>query len=342
MEHARFTRRLWTLVGTVFVAVMPLGGCGEPSLMITVVSSKRALAETVLTRDSPFALDKIAIIDVSGIIRNSPETSLLGDGEHPVSLLLEQLDKARLDRRVKAVILRINSPGGTVAASELMYDEITHFKKKTGKPVVAVMMDVGASGAYYLACACDEIVAQPSTLTGSIGVVMQTFDLTGTMKLVGVKGDAITSGAHKDAGSPLRAMRPEERDLFQAIVNEMHDRFVAVVANGRAGLDERTVRTLADGRIYTADHALKLGLIDRVATLRDVIASTKKRVGSKKVRVVTYHRPLAYRPNYYASFPPGRTGDINLINLINLELPRWPGTTTPQFMYLWCPSTVGL
>ncbi|MHC4696432.1 MAG: signal peptide peptidase SppA [Planctomycetota bacterium] len=316
------------------VVVMAVGGCGSPSLLVTPVTSKRALVETELMRDSLFASDKIAVIDVSGVIRNSPGGAFFSQGEHPVSLLLEQLDKARRDRKVKAVILRINSPGGTAVASELMHDEIKHFKKKTGKPVVAVMMDVAASGGYYIACACDEIVAQPSTVTGSIGVVMQMFDLTGTMKLIGVEGDAITSGTYKDAGSPLRAMRTEERELFQTIVNDMHDRFIGVVAKGRPQLDEEAVRSLADGRIYTAGQALELGLIDRITTIRQTIRATKKRVGSKKVRVVAYHRPVAHRPNYYASAPLSPSGDINLINV---DLPTWLDRTTPQFMYLWYP-----
>ena len=139
--------------------------------------------ETELSRDSLFAFDKIAIIEVSGVITNARRRRLLAEGEHPVSLLLEQLEKARRDRFVKAVLLRINSPGGTVVASELMHDEISHFRK-SGKPIIAVMMDLATSGGYYIACACDEIIAQPSTTTGSIGVIMQLFDLTGTMNIV--------------------------------------------------------------------------------------------------------------------------------------------------------------
>ena len=158
-------------------------GCTPPSLLITPVSGRRGLTETEISRDSIFALDKIALIDVSGTIQNGSTMRLFGEGENPVSVLLEQLDKARRDPLVKAVILRINSPGGTVVTSELMHDEITHFKK-SGKPVVAVMMDVAASGGYYIACACDEIVAQPSTVTGSIGVIMLMFDVSGTMTMI--------------------------------------------------------------------------------------------------------------------------------------------------------------
>lgn len=321
------------MTATVVAAAVLIAGCAPSSLLITPVAGGRALVETELSRDSFFARDKIALLDVTGVLINAPKPQLLGEGEHPVGLLLEQLDKARRDRFVKAVILRINSPGGAVTASELMHDEITHFKK-SGKPIIAVMMDVATSGAYYIACACDEILAQPSTVTGSIGVIMQTFDVTGTMNLVGVKSDAITSGEFKDIGSPLRKMRPEERELFQHVVNDMYKRFVDVVVEGRSDLDEAAVRRLADGRIYTATQALEAGLIDRIANLREAVGMVKERIGSKRIRFVAYTRPFGYRPNYYAQTPYA-IGDINLLNI---DMPGWPYHTTPQFLYIWAPG----
>jgi len=270
------------------------------------------------------------------VLLNAPQPKLLGQGEHAVSLLLEQLDKARRDSAVKAVIVRINSPGGTVVASELIHEEIRHFRKSTGKPVLAVMMDVAASGGYYIACACDEIIAQPSTVTGSIGVIMQMFEISGTLKLVGVKTDAIISGLHKDSGSPLREMRAEERELFQGIVNDMYERFVAVVAAGRPNLDEKRVRELADGRVYTAKQALEAGLIDRIASLRESIQLAKNRTGSRRIRLVAYHRPLSYRPNYYASAPD--TAAMSGVSVFHFDLPFWLESQTPRFMYLWSPG----
>ena len=208
------TTKKQTIVSLGLVAWTLASGCAPTGFMITPVSMRRDLVETELSRDSFFASDKIVLIDVSGTLANAPRGQLLGSGEHPVSLLMEQLDKAREDPRVKAAILRINSPGGTVAASELMHDEIMHFKK-SGKPIVAVMMDVAASGGYYIACACDDIAAQPSTITGSIGVIMQMFDVSGILNGLGIHSDAIISGEFKDAGSPLREMKARERELFQ-------------------------------------------------------------------------------------------------------------------------------
>lgn len=308
--------------------------CSPPSLLITMVPSQRNLVETELSRDSFFARNKIALIDVNGVLRNTQSSQLFGEGEQPVSLFLEQLDMAKKDQAVKAVILRINSPGGTVVASELMYDELTHFKKETGKPVVGVMMDLAASGGYYLACACDEIVAQPSTITGSIGVIMQLFDVSDTLKLIGIKSNAIKSGINKDIGSPFHAMSQGQREIFQGIIDDMYDRFVDVVVEGRPKLDDPTVRRLADGRVYTAGQALEVGLIDRIAPLREVIASLKEKLGGGNFRLVTYHRSSKYKPNYYARVAPFATRPSTLqLNLSNL-----PTYLTPQFMYLWTPN----
>ena len=180
MRPVRVLRIRRLCAAAISLAVAFSTGCLDGSFLITPVGFRKHLVEEELYRESLFAGDKIALIDLSGILLNSPAPKLVGTGEHSVSLLLEQLDMARRDGAVKAVILRINSPGGGVVASELMHDEVTYFKKSTGKPMVALLMDVAASGGYYVACACDKIVAQRSTITGSIGVIMQMFDVSGT------------------------------------------------------------------------------------------------------------------------------------------------------------------
>jgi len=300
------------------------------------VSGKRELEETEILRDGIIARDKIVLIDVSGMLRNSESSFILSPRDNPVSVLLENLDKAACDSSVKAVILRINSPGGTVGASELMHDEIMHFREKTEKPVVAVMMDLATSGGYYIACACDEIVAQPSTVTGSIGVLMLMFDATGTMNKIGLRTDAITSGRYKDAGSPFRTMRPDERELFQNIVMDMYERFVGVVQAGRPKLSEDEIRKLADGRVYTANQALEAGLIDRIASLRETTCVLREQLGLRGVKLVTYQRPHEYTPNYYASAPmqPPTTN----VNLLNINMPGALLPRAPEFLYLWAPE----
>lgn len=334
---AMTSRRSWgsTLLGLVpLLSAALLGGCSAPSLLITPVSGKRDLQEKVILREGTFGGDKIALIDVTGVILNSEGPRLIGEGEQPVSRLLEQLDRARRDRAVKAVILRINSPGGSVVASELMHAEIADFRR-TGRPVIAMLMDVAASGGYYIACACDEIVAQPSTVTGSIGVIMQTVSLHGTMAKIGMTADAITSGPFKDAGSPLRELRPEEREHFQAIVDDMYDNFIGVVVAGRPKLEPARVRDLADGRVYSAPQALEAGLIDRIASMREALGMVKKRIGAEKVVLVRYARPTEFKPNYYAAAPTDGVGDINLLKLDAASL---SAAATPRFMYLWAPG----
>jgi protease IV len=312
-----------------------LAGCMPDGFLVTPVPTSRKLVETTLAREGFFA-PKIAVIDVDGVLSTGPIISLFGSGENPVSLLLEKLDLARADRSVKAVILRINSPGGTVAASELMHNEITSFRERTGKPVVAVMLDTAASGGYYIACACDEIVAQKSTVTGSIGVVMQLFDVTSAMAKIGIKPNTIKSGELKAAGSPFEKLSDKDRDVFQGIIDEMYTQFVSVVSAGRPDLTEDRVREIADGRVYTAAQALELGLIDRIATLRDVVGDLKCRIGTKHVRLVAYSRPIGYMPNYYAAAP-ATDPRASTGGSIRIDLPAWLAQPHARFMYLWVP-----
>ncbi len=324
--------RLMPAALTIWLAV----GCAPTAFKITPVSVDRTLKEQELLRDPGWVSDKIALIDVDGVIMNRHSGQMFSEGEHPVSLLLEKLAAAQRDRAVKAVVLRINSPGGSVTASELMHEEITRFKK-TGKPVVAMMMDVAASGGYYIACACDDIIAYPSTVTGSIGVIMQTVDLSGTLAKLGVSTDAITSGPRKAAGSPLRPMSAEDRALFQTVIDEMFQRFVDVVDEGRPDLSRERVLELADGRIYTARQAHEAGLVDRIGNLRDAIKRAKELAGIERARVVTYQRPLSWHPNIYAQAP-GTQRNGASINLINLNWPSWLRPGEVQFMYLWSPG----
>jgi len=318
------------------MGVLTAGGCGPTAYKITPVPVDRKLEEAVLIDEGGWAPAKVVLIDVDGMLLNRRQCQLLGEGEHIVSLFVEKLDKAAADPAVRALIVRINSPGGGVTASDLMYSELLHFKERTGgrRPVVAVLMDVAASGGYYLACAADEIVAHPTTVTGSIGVIMQMVNFAGTMKKIGVGADAIISGRMKDAGSPLREMKPEEREIFQQLVDQFFDRFVAVVAAGRAGLNEDQVREVADGRVHSARQALELGFVDRIGTLRDALAAVKERIGAKRLRVVAYRRPLGWKPNLYAQQPSGPPQ----VNLVNIALPpNWP-YPEPQFLYLWAPG----
>jgi protease-4 len=314
-----------------------LAGCAPTSFLVTPLAVRPELSEEVVVRESPWATKKIALIDVDGVLQNARPTSLLGaGGENPVSLFAEKLDKAASDDNVRAVVLRINSPGGGVTATDLMYGELRRFRERTGKPVITSMLDVAASGGYYLACGTDKIYALPTTVTGSIGVIMLAPDFSGTMGKLGVKMNVIKSGPMKDMGSMFREMSDADRATFQGLIDGMYSGFLDVVSRARPGLPREELRKLADGRVYLGGDAKEKGLIDELGTLHDAIAGAKDAAGLAKVKikVVEYGRPLAYRPNIYAHT------DVagQPVNLINVQLPDWLAGSSPQLMYMWAPG----
>ena len=321
----------------VLLACFLLAGCAPTSFLITPMPPKQELVEHVVWRESPWAVRKIALVDVDGVLSNVRSSSLLGTpGENPVSLFTEKLERAAKDDQVRAVVLRINSPGGSVTASDLMYTELREFRARTGKPVIAAMLDVAASGGYYIACAADEIYASPTTVTGSIGVVMLAPEFAGTMSKIGARVNVIKSGELKDAGSPFRTMTDQDRAVFQGLIDDMYARFLKVVQESRRNLSGERVRELADGRVYFGPQAKELGLVDQIGTLHDALAAAKRAAGldRRAVKVVEYSRPYHYRPNIYAGGEPPPTQ----VNLVNIGLPDWLFSPAPQFLYLWAPG----
>jgi protease-4 len=276
---------------------------------------------------------KILLLDLSGVLAEETAGFSLSPPPPRVPLLArvrEELRKAEDDDRVKALIVRINSPGGTITASDILYRELHGFKTRKKIPVVAAIMDVGASGGYYAALAADTIVAHPTTVTGSIGVIMLTVNAQGLLEKIGVAPLAIKSGPRKDAGSPFRGLTEEERAIFQSVIDEMHSRFVRLIAESRKIPEER-VRAFADGRIYTAEQALGLGLVDRVGYLEDVVEAARKAAGLSEARIVMYHRPKEYRANFYSAAPSPGGSDLALAHLAAVL------GSGPRFLYLWWP-----
>ena len=334
-EHVMVKGPVWLYLGLI-ISLIAVVGCGSTAFQIKLVPSHQQLEETQIQRDKGlFVFDKIAIIDVDGLLINRRKDGLMRMGDNPVSLFVEKLDKAAADRDVKAVVLRLNSPGGTVTASDIMHHSLKEFKRKTGKPVVACVLGLGCSGAYYLACGCDGIMAQPSSVTGNIGTVFQTFSVAGTMEKIGVKAVTIKSGELKDIASPLHDLSAEERRVLEGIIEELFQQFLTVVKEGRKTIEEQKLSELADGRVFTAKEALQAGLIDRIGYLADGIKWARKMAGIEKTRVVIYHRPLSYKPNAYglATSNAGALGP-----LINVELPGWLTSSGTQFLYLWQPG----
>jgi protease-4 len=276
---------------------------------------------------------KVLMLDLVGMISSSEE-----HGFYPipsqVARMKEALTKAAADPDVQSLVLRINTPGGTVTASDVLYHELRLFKQKKKVPIIASIMDVGASGGYYVAMGTDKIVAHPSSVTGSLGVIMLTMNANGLLEKIGVQASAITSGPKKDMGSPFRAMTDEERAIFQGVINGLYERFLAVIKEGRRNLTADEIRKLADGRIYSGEQAKAVGLVDSVGYLDDAIELAKREAGLTEARIVVYQEAGEYRHNIYSrALGPG-TGANPLMNFDLMALVR---SGTPQFMYLWMP-----
>jgi len=313
----------------MFVAALGVLASAGCSINISGFGTVEPLQEAVVAGQSG---PKIALVEIEGFISEEGERRPLTGDRWPsqVARIREALKLAAKDDEVEAVLLRIRSPGGTVSASETLHHEILEWKKRTSKPVHAYLQGLATSGGYYVAVASDRIVSHPTAVTGSIGVIMLSLDLTGLMQKIGVKDQTFTSGPYKDAGSWLRPMRSEEREQIQGIVDDMHDRFKTVVSDGRPHLSNESLDRVADGRVFSARQAKEAGLIDGIGYLDDTVNDLKKRLGRRDVRLVIYKRPQEYRSNYYAEGTPARID----VSLVSMGKERFP----PGFYYVWPPA----
>lgn len=306
------------LIAIAFLSV--LSGC--TFLKVNIIDEVQPLAEKTI---SGRGRDKILVLDISGIIMTGEKGYPLSDRRKPglIARVREALDKARQDKAVKAVVLRINSPGGGVTASDILYHELMKFKQETGVVMVAHIMDVGASGGYYIAMAADAVTAQPTSITGSIGVIMYRVDITGLMDKIGIRTAEIASGDKKGQGSPFRRLTDEESKMFQNFIDKLHGRFVALVSESRK-LPLDAVKKAADGRVLNSDEAKTLGLIDGIGYLDDAVELAVKKANLSQATVVMYHRPGEFRTNIYS------------LNLFNFDLGEF-AETGASFLYLWWP-----
>ncbi|MEX2213889.1 MAG: signal peptide peptidase SppA [Phycisphaeraceae bacterium] len=343
------TRCFTSLALLALLALLLTTGCGALTFTVNVTSGSQELTETVVQSDPYAGCRKVAIVDMSGLIMNGPKPGLLSQGDNPVALFAEQLKKAADDAEVKAVILRINSPGGTVTATDIMYRELLRFKEKTKKPVLVLMMDLAASGGYYLACGGDYIVAYPSTITGSIGVYIQTISFKPAMDRLGIEAEAIKSGKNKTAGSLFGKLTDDHRAVLQSLVDDFYARFRGVVKESRPRIPAERFDDLTDGRVVSGEAALGVGLVDEIGDLHDAYAKVKKMAGIQAASLVLYHRPLDYVATPYAQA--GTSGGAagggsgadhanvgTQINLFQFNLGGVSNESTIGFYYLWQPS----
>ena len=348
-EGAGMIRRL-SVPGFLLVLVLAGGGCHQPFKLITedhlriegpvsaeIVPTSNArpvVAMPVEGADATLCKSPhVAIIDVDGLLLNTNLAGPYSSGDNPVDVFREKLDVAAADPFAVAVVVRINSPGGSVTASDVMWRDLQRFREKTRRPVVACLMDLGTSGAYYLATACDLIVAHPTTVTGGIGVVLNLYNLEDAMNVLNIVSQSVKSGDKIDLGSVTRELVAEEKALLKEMVTEFHERFRTVVCQQRKGVDA-TDRTTFDGRVFTASRALKRGLIDRVGYLNDALDLAREQAGQPQAGAVLLHRrgdvgrtPYATTPNYPIH-----------VNLFPASLPGLDRNKLPTFLYVWQPD----
>ncbi len=310
----------WRIFWGIVLALSVMANIALFLMLIGVVAifatgQRSALTEEVI-REGP-ARTKIAMITVQGVIY-----------DEVASDVYRQLKAARRDKHVKGVIVRVNSPGGTISASDQIYKEISKFREKEKKPVIAFMQGVAASGGYYTSVACEKIIAEPTTITGSIGVISWYFVVQELLEdKLGILPVVVKSGQKKDWPSSFRAPTPEEIQYMRdKIITPALERFIAVVHEGReASLTLEDVRRLADGGIFGAQEALDEKLIDEIGYLDEAIELVKTLAGIEKAQVVQYRKPfsltdfLSYRKS----------------NLLQLDRTTLYELGTPQILYLW-------
>jgi protease-4 len=275
----------------------------------------------------------VAIIDVDGLLLNTNLAGPYSAGDNPVDVFREKLDVAAADQCAVAVVVRINSPGGSVTASDIMWRDLQRFRERTRRPVVACLMDLGTGGAYYLSTACDVIVAHPTTVTGGIGVVLNLYNLEDAMNVLNIVSQAIKAGDKIDLGTVTRALKPGEEALLNEMAHEFYDRFREVVRCQRKQVDA-TDKTTFDGRVFTASRALKLGLIDRVGYLEDALDVARELAGRPQAGAVLLHRSGDVGRTPYATTP---NHPIHA-SLFPASLPGLDRNKLPTFLYMWQPD----
>ena len=276
---------------------------------------------------------KVLLVDIQGAISTGSSRSPLGtlvETGMPAKIR-EILEKAEEDEEIKALILRINSPGGTVTASDIIFHELKEFKKRKKIKIYAIIMDLAASGGYYVAMAADKIIAHPTSITGSIGVIALKPTIGGLLDKIGIGVDVVKSVDKKDFMAPWRPFTKEERRLFQETIDGFHQRFIEIIADNRPGLTLDEVKIIADGRVYDSKKSLENRLVDKIGYFDNALTTIQDDLEVKSIKVVTYFRPGSYKNNIYSAL--NRSTKISLFNF-NL-IPTVD--SNPVFLYLWAP-----
>lgn len=321
------------ILSTILIAML-VAGCATPR--ITLFSDAADPLQEMTLEGT--ADDKVAVIPITGVITDTPKNGIMRTMPGMVQEVVSHLRLAETDDRVKAVLLKIDTPGGTTTASDILYHEIAAFKARTGKKVVVCMMNLATSGGYYVSLPADVIMAHPTTVTGSVGVILMRPELSGLMEKIGVGVQVNKSGENKDMGSPFRPTTPVEEDMLQELADALGRRFVDLVKQHR-GLDGQRLATVADARVFLAQAALEAGLVDRIGYLQDAIDETKQLADiDDDARVVVYRRTRYPDDNLYNTLTSGtQAGPTPMVDLGSLADLL---SLDAGFYYLW-PQALG-
>jgi len=288
----------------------------------------------IVVRAGPGGALRVAIIDVDGLLVNQNLTGLYSIGENPVSAFREKLEMAAGDPRVRAVVLRIHSPGGGVTASDILAEELRRFRQATQKPVVACLMDIATGGAYYLALGADRVIALPTSVTGAVGAIINHANLRDAMSQFNINVDPVKAGELVDMGSVTAPLPDDARALFQEMVDGYRNRFVARMARYRPAMTAEDRKAIQDGRIVASTRALALHMVDRLGYVDDAIAEAERLGSCPGSEVVFFQRAGHPTRSIYAIVP-----NVPLQSeLIPFSYPGLERSKLPTFLYLWQPD----
>ncbi|MGD8992201.1 MAG: signal peptide peptidase SppA [Desulfobacterales bacterium] len=324
--------------GIVIVAVVLmffLIGCQGPRIRL-FPSAEDPLQEFTLEGD---AIGKVLVVHIRGTISDVPRRQIVSTRPSMVQEVVSQLRKAENDSEIKALLIKVNSSGGSATASDILYNEIIAFKEKTGAKVVVAMMDVAASGGYYISLPADFILAHPTSITGSVGVLFIRPDLSGLIDKIGVGVEVSKTGKNKDMGSPFRQATAEEKEIVQNMIDRLGQRFLDRIARHRR-IDSRDLKEISTARIFLADDALRLGMIDRVGYIREAVSQAKKMAElPQNAKVVVYRRTEFADDNLYNTSTSQYEG--RGLSLVSLDLSASLTSYQAGFYYLWQPGALG-
>ena len=316
------------------VIVLFIIGCQGAKIRL-FPSAADPLQEYTLEGD---AKGKVLVIHIRGTISDAPRRRLVTTRPSMVQEVVSQLRKAEKDSEIKAVLLKINSSGGSATASDILYNEIVAYKQKTRAKVVVAMMDVTASGGYYISLPADYILAHPTSITGSVGVLFLRPDVAGLMEKIGINVEVSKTGKNKDMGSPFRQATDEEKRIIQNMIDQLGERFLDRIAEHRQ-IDSQSLKEISTARIFLADDALKLGMVDRVGYISEAVSVAKKMAElPENAKVIVYRRTEFPDDNLYNTSTSRYEGQG--LSIVSLDLPASLTSYQAGFYYLWQPGAM--